>query len=120
MINIAEVITDPDFAQAYTLTRSSGQFGAGSWMENTPTTVSMYGPIVPTSDEDLQQVPEGDRATGMLTFYSTERIYRTHTDGTPGTSDIITWQGDKWRVIYIKNLSDYGAWKAIAARMTGS
>ena len=43
MINVAEVITDPDFAQPFTVVRSYGDFGAGGWIEG----------VAPTSGDSL-------------------------------------------------------------------
>ena len=117
---MGDIILDPDFAQGYVVTRSSGDFSEGGWKESTPTSINMVGPIYPSTQKELQQVPEGDRVTGMVTFLSTQQIYVTHRSGTkPGTSDKILWQGDYYRIVSIMNWSDFGVWLAIGCRIAG-
>jgi hypothetical protein len=36
-----------------------------------------------------------------------------------GTSDILVWQGIKYRVLAVRNYEQRGYWSAIAARMAG-
>jgi len=118
MIDLSEIAVDPDFSDTYTISRSSGYFGKGGWIE-TKSTISMYGAVTVATDEDLAQVPEGDRVTGMMNFYSTLQIYRTHNDPTSkGTSDQIIWNGVYYRVLSVRPpVANY--WKCTAARMSG-
>jgi len=119
MIDVSELIGDPDFEQGYTVTRSSGDFGAGGWKENTPVSIPMNGVITVARFKDLNQVPEADRVTGAMLFYSTQEIYVTHNDASKGTSDVITWNGDDYRIAYIWPYVDYGYWKAYGVRKRG-
>ena len=123
MIDVSEVVTDPDFAQTFSVSRSIGEFAEGGWVEATPVILTLYGPVVSASQEDLQQVPEGDRVVGAKAFYSTEKLYRTHKESGPqssGTSDRITWQGEEYRISAVFPFEDYGYWKAIAVRTKGA
>ena len=65
------------------------------------------------------QVPEGDRVTGALTFYSPAEICETRGGEYSGTSDVIEWRGDRYRVAKVWPYADYGYWKAYAVRMDG-
>lgn len=120
MINVGEIINDPDLCQSFTVSRSSGQFGAGGWMENAPTSLTLLGVITPSTADELQQVPEGDRVTGAMTFYSTVILFETHDDSQSGTSDILTWRGQKYRIVRVFPYEDYGYNKAVAVRMQGA
>jgi hypothetical protein len=119
MLDMSEVITDPDFAKEYNVYRSSGYFGEGGWIENDKTTLSVTGPILPTNSKDLQQVPEGDRIIGNMTFYSTIELFETRNGDNKGTSDELEWKGELYKIIKMLDFSDYGYYKAITARITG-
>lgn len=119
MINLAEVVTDPDFAQSFTLNRSSGSFGLGGWQDR-QTLVTMYGVIQPATARDLEQLPEGDRVKGTMLFHSIYPMYTTHmNDGQAGISDVIQWGGDNWRIAYVWPWQDFGFYKAAAVRLEG-
>lgn len=118
MINIAEVIENPDFTQAITIQRSSGSFELGGW-QNALTSVFVSAVVTVATAQDLSQVPQGDRVTGAMTFYSTEQIFQTHADGSPGTSDTIWWRGQQYRVAQVWPYADYGYWKALGLRISG-
>jgi hypothetical protein len=133
VINIAEIINDPDFAQEYTIKRDSGQFGPGGWQPNI-TTIPAYGPVTVADANTLDMIPEGDRPKGAMSFYSTTEIYETHTNnpkygqggagqggygGSQGTSDQIWWRNQKYRVSKVFPWADYGYWHAVGVRMSG-
>ncbi|MFC8686321.1 hypothetical protein [Brevibacillus porteri] len=115
MLNVSEVITDPDFAQTFIVHRKSNEWIAGR-PEETETIITMMGVITVADAKTLEQLPEGDRATGMMSFYATVSINTTNEEG---TSDQIEWCGDRYRVKKVFPYGDYGYWKAVAERMAG-
>jgi hypothetical protein len=117
MINVRELITDPDFSQKFTVYRSSGEFVNGRWVE-THTEVSMVGVIIPASAKELNMLPEADRVVGTISIYTKTPLYITSNDR-QGTSDKILWKGDLWKLISVNNYSDFGFYKGIAQRMAG-
>jgi hypothetical protein len=132
MIDVSEVITDPDFVQDFTLYRSSGLFAVGGWQENAPVKFDMTGVVFPTTSKDLNMMPEGDRVTESLTFYAPyidaygvnwgdELPFQvTRTGEEQGTSDQIDYNGVRYRIQSVKDYSAYGYCKAIGVRMDGS
>jgi hypothetical protein len=114
-IELADIITDPDFAESFTIRRSTGQFALGGYTTK-QTNIATMGVIRPTSPDDLDQLPEGDRVQGMVTFWSPVEIRVT---GTQGTSDVIFWDGDDYRILQVFPSGRFGFWKAIGTRMTG-
>lgn len=110
MINVSELITDPDFAQTYSIFRKSGQFTAGRWVQ-TETELTFTGPIQPATEKEIIQVPEGDRISEILVFYSTQEIYTTNNTG---TSDEIEWSGNRYKVEKVERYGDNGYYKALA------
>ena len=123
MISLSDIVQDSDLAQPFVILRSSGgAFVAGGWQEGEPQSIDAYGVVTPASEQQLQQVPEGDRVTEAKSFYSVTPMYRTHEwpSDNPGTSDILVWHGQKYRVAAVGQWGDYGFWYAVATRMAGS
>ena len=118
-ISLTRVVNSPAFAQEFTINRSSGTFQQGGYMSVT-TAIPFWGIIQPATEEDLAQVPEGDRSTGMMGFISEQPMYKTRTQGSvSGLGDTITWNGQEYRVVAIVPWKDFGFSKAIAARLSG-
>ena len=118
-ISLTRVANSPAFGQAYTVNRSTGSFQQGGYVSVT-TAIPFWGIIQPATEEDLAQVPEGDRATGMMGFISELPMYKTRAEGTTsGIGDTITWDGQLYRVVAVTKWKDFGFNKAIAARLSG-
>jgi len=120
-LSIAELITDPDFCQSFTVTRLTGSVVKGDFI-TTPETMQTTGIIRPANTKDIQMLPEGDRVTGLVTVYSSIQLYVTRAAGATraGLSDEITWQGEQYKIIQTANYSDYGYFKNMAVRKLGS
>lgn len=120
MIDLSDIAIDSDFAQTFTVYRSSGRWVAGRWVEATPTQIVMYGPVWVASEKDLVQVPEGDRVQGAMMFVSTQPIYTTRDGSADGTSDQILWDGEMYRIAKIFPWHKQGFYQAYAFRMRGA
>lgn len=120
MIDMSDIIIDPDFAQSYTVLRSNGSFVDGVWTEGTPTRIVMYGPITVMSPRELSQYPEGDRIKGGMNFFSTKPLYVTRTGQTPGISDKIMWRGEYYKLFNVAPYADYGFYKGSGERIKGA
>lgn len=123
-IQISELISDPDFAQAFTVTRTAGQWVSGVFTNDQPVYIPFIGVIEPMKTQDMLMFPEGDNIRGLVNVYTIEPIYTTRLDESTGTSgafsDEITWQGEQYKIIQVQNYSDFGYYKAIAARKLGA
>lgn len=119
MLDLSRVVNSPLFAQSFNIIRSSGgSFTAGIWNQ-TPSTIVSYGVISVATARELLQLPEADRIVGTMVFHSEQPIFETsQTRG--GTSDILMWRGEKYRVSLVRPYHDYGYWKAFAVRTQGS
>lgn len=115
MINVAELIRDPDFCQPYTLYRK-----VTTWLAGRPRQkeieIPRSGVIVAANSKDLLQVPEGDRVKGIVAVYDTELLAVTNE---AGTSDEIVWRGERYRLFQIWPYIDYGYYKALGERIAG-
>jgi hypothetical protein len=122
VINVADVVNDPDVAQSFTILRDSGgAYVNGVWTPGAPTTIPAYGPIRPATDRDIESLPEGDRIKEVKTFWSSQPMYGTRaTAGVGRSSDILTWLGLLYRVMSVAQSQDYGFYRAVAVRMKGN
>ena len=126
LVNVSRIIKDPKFNQAFTVRRSSGSFVNGRWVE-TYADLSFRGVISVADAKTLQAMPEGDRITGAIvihTLYS-DPIYTTRSEGDvsgtgPGTSDIIVWRSEHYRILKVDPYVDYGYFRAVAERIEGN
>jgi hypothetical protein len=119
MINVGEVVVDPDFAQEFNIYRTTGHFGPGGWIQDIPVIIPAYGVIYVASEKELAMFPEADRIKGSMAFVTPIEIMTTSADG-GNISDELEWYGEKYRVINVAPWSDYGFYLALAERMKGS
>jgi hypothetical protein len=117
LIQLGEVVNDPDFAQQFTVQRSTISWLNGI-VQSVVSTILVYGPISEVKARDLKMIPEGDRVHGARVFWSPQILYATHaTGGKGGLSDLILWNNHQWRVITVGQYQDYGFYRAIAVRL---
>jgi hypothetical protein len=115
MIDVAEVINDPDFAQEYPVYRKTGVMLGGRWVSSEKR-INTQGVVIAANTKDLLQVPEGDRVKGIMAFYSTEPLLVT---SEAGTSDEAVWQEERYRLFQLFPYKDYGYYKALGERIAG-
>lgn len=127
-INVSELITDPDFAQKFTIERSSGgQFVDGLYSA-TSTTFDVYGIVQPYQPKTVEFTPNGDQVTGDIKIWLTQQIFTTRetvtevstneTEIDSGISDIIVYKGERYKVTYAKDWIYHGYWSAVAKRIS--
>jgi hypothetical protein len=118
-VDLSEVVSDPDLAESFTITRNTGAFGSGGWIPNAPTVIPAYGIVSVAKQADLDAIPEADKISEAMVFHSTQEMFITNAAGS-ATSDTLQWQGTNYRVYSVANYSNRGYWKAIATKMAGS
>ncbi len=119
MINLSELVTDPDFAQPLTINRSTGAFALGGWQQGTPAPIPIIGVVTVAKERELAQVPEGDQVEGAMLFYSLQQLFLSKGAPDARTSDTITWRGDVYRLAQVWPYADFGYWKALGVRISG-
>jgi len=121
--NLQDVTNDPDLAEQATVLRSTGTFAAGGW-QSTTQTLQWWGVVTVASDRQLESLPEADRVHGARVFISEQQLYVTaaqREDGTAGTSDVLLYNGHKYRVASVGPYQNRGGfYSAVALRMQGS
>lgn len=123
MINVGNIVLDKAFAQSFTISRSSGSWVAGDFIEN-KTEIPLNGTIIPMSAKELQMLPEGERNSEWINIYTTEELYTTRLEneaaGTGALSDEVIWNGQAYRIKSVKNYSAFGYYKSEAQKLTGA
>ena len=122
MINIAEMMSDPDFAQEYSGIRTTGTWVNGKFVTSS-VNVYFYGPITAANVKDIQMLPEGDRVSGLMVFYTPEDnpFYVSQNNAEiEGISDYLIWRGNRYKVLQVYPYDDYGYMKAIGTRIGGA
>lgn len=125
MINVGRIVNSRNFAQpkGFKVYRTTGEWVSGRFVTKTPDTpLLLQGTVTVANSEDLEQVPEGDRVTGMMCFYSQQPIYVTRAEdelSAAGISDEIVWSGDRYRIVAVVPWRDFGYYKAFGVRMAG-
>ena len=122
MINIAELLSDPDFVQNVVVNRRVNQLvttgpGAG---EVTITTFLVTIPmcVQPVKDpDDLNVLPEGQRSNKTMKFYSLQALHCDDGDQSAGAADavfdVVQWNGEKYKLLHVRSWADYGYYEAI-------
>jgi hypothetical protein len=124
MINVSRVLSSKNFNQAFTVYRKKGHWDKGAIVQ-AEDTLTFQGVISVASPKEILQVPEGDRVSGIMVFYSSSEIYTTRAWGTEyqadyGTSDELVWRGERYKVVHVAPYGDYGYYKAFATYMEGT
>ena len=115
MIYVQELIHDPDFCDTFQLIRHIGsEWERGEQIVKTET-LTIEGIVSPATSKDIEMLPEGDRQTGMKTFYADVPMHVTDTEE---TSDICEYRGKQYKLLQVFDYSSNGYYKAIGT-MTG-
>jgi hypothetical protein len=119
MIDVSEVVTAPDLAQVFTVLRSTGAFVGGVWTSQT-TSIQLQGTISSASESEIEMIPQGDVVHELRVFYSDQPIFKTQEGiGSPGgSSDVIVWRGQQYRILRVAQYQDYGYYRAIGTRLS--
>jgi len=118
---LGDVILDGEMVDTYQVSRSKGKFVMGlGWQSEASSTFDVYGVVSAISGKDLQALPEADRIHQTRAFWSNVELFITHASAPAGTSDLIIWRGDKYRIVTVGQYENRGYWKAIAVRMAGN
>jgi hypothetical protein len=114
MIDISELVTDPDFAQDFDVIRYTGAFASEGVYTQTPgAPLRLTGSIQPASAKDTVQFQrEGERLGNMITVFCDQELQASDAKGQ--NSDVIVWRGSQYRVVQCRPWVDFGYWQVMA------
>jgi hypothetical protein len=104
---------DPDLCESFTIRRRLGKWGEGGYTVQSSNEKSVLGVAVATNSDDLEQLPEGDRTGGVMSFYA--RI-PMRVAGTEQMADEIIWSGNAYKVVAASDWKRHGFYKAVAIK----
>lgn len=104
-IDVSDLITDPDFADEFVVTRQVQTVGANGRTVVTTESIPMVGVIHTGVQNEFGQTPEYINAQKSITVICLDRIYDPVTGHSP---DIITWEEDSYLVKKAYNWSRQG------------
>lgn len=114
MIDVSELVVDPDFAQSFQVKRH----GAPTLSNEgeavaTFTVLDLYGVVQPASQNDvIKYLPEGQRQGNFISIWCKDEVRMGN--GQAQLPDIVMNHGGVYRVAFSKNWVDNGYWFAIA------
>jgi hypothetical protein len=115
-IDVTELFSDPDFAGAFTIIRTNGEWApGGEFAPGEPEHIPCVGAAQPARPAELALVPEGERKSGAVVFYVPD-AYEVRLTGQGGLSDKILWRGDIYKIVSIKEWKGHGWSKAVGIR----
>jgi hypothetical protein len=124
MINVAELITDPDFAQKYKVKRRIVEWAGGRFKEVSNKTIEFFGIVQPANTDDLEEIPEADRVKSVTKFfcrppkklYMSEGVASENPDEADRVIyDTIIYKGSEYKIIKVADWSGNGYIRAFAA-----
>jgi hypothetical protein len=113
MIDLGDLTVDPDFCEPFVIRRRTGAWGLGGYT-GSPADTPVLGVAIATNSDDLEQLPEGDKTAGMMTFYCRQPLRVAAVD--QGTDEIL-WSGNMYKVVEASDWKRHGFYKAIARKM---
>lgn len=109
LLNISELIGDPDFCQSFKVLRREGTWDKGRF-NTMEVEIDTYGVIDPQPTKEMQFDPNGVLLKGIIKVYTHLELYITqknNSDGKSYNSDIVIWQNNHYIVLDEDNYSDY-------------
>lgn len=104
--DVTMLLVDPDLgAQSFTVRRRKSEWAAGRMTVTSDETFTAVGIIQPTTPEQLQFFPEGERREGTISVYTKEILHLTEGEN---VSDDVTWNGEQYKIIRVDRWQDYG------------
>ena len=122
MINIGELITDPDFAQPGGVNFIRRKCDIVNHRPSvTETAMNVPGIITIASDTSVEKLPEADRSTEDIHIFTHEQLFTTGRKDDVAVndylSDIVIWQGVKYIVMKCMDDTQYGFCRSTATKL---
>lgn len=120
-LNLSRVVVSPRLRnpKPITVTRTTGEWIKGNWTPSiTPTILNPIAIEAGVSEEEVLQLPEGDRIQGLKKFFTTIPLQGATTGTTP--DQITSASGERFQVKTVDNRMVNGFYSAICVRIKGA
>ena len=119
-LNLSDIVASPEFSQQIEIERhQNGRFVKGRYQEDVKK-IKMMAVVSATDEKRLEMIPEGDRNDTTKTIHTVDRIYMTQSEKSRGenkTSDVVLYNGDRYKVIAVIDADDYGFTESIISKI---
>lgn len=115
-IDLSELTYDEDFCTTFRIEKHETTWNMGR-PETSSTVIPVTGIVMPSSAEDIEMLEEGDRKHGLKSFY-TNMAYMD-VSGTLTTSDVVIWNGKRYKLLHVFDYTPNGYCKAIGDLIGG-
>ncbi len=108
LLDVSDIVTDPDFADTFDVIRTTVGVGSGGRNEVTATQTfpGVVGTVTQNAGVALQRLAEGERTTSIISVLTPFRL----TDGAgPLGADQVVWSGRTYTVMNVSDWSRFGA-----------
>ena len=117
-MNITDAIFDPELGMTSFSVSRLVYTRTPSGTTSQAATASALGTIHPAAAEELQLLPEEERGETAIVFHTDFALSTGSDRGKTYTApDRITWNGNTWRVVSVRDWSMFGYYKALAVRL---
>lgn len=109
LIDVSELLSDPDFADSFTYdrrTQTVGDNGRASF--TTDAGIEIMGSVQPGGNDALQRFPDSARPSGWIRVY-TQTILVPHDEAAGVYGDVLNWKGGRYQVRSADDWSQFGA-----------
>lgn len=105
LIDVSELLSDPDFVDDFAVVRSTRTVGTDGRTVDVPGYYYTYGCVQPAKESQLRQLPEADRVGDFISVVTVFQLYAL-TDST--APDIVQWNCRNYRVKVTRDWTNYG------------
>jgi hypothetical protein len=107
LIDVSELLTDPDFTNTVTLIRRASTVNIYGENVMTETQSTITAVVQGANTESLERVPEGARLSDLIDVYYKGQLTA---ESPSGYADIIVWGGKRYQVFeVVEDFMNFGA-----------
>lgn len=106
LISVAELLSDPDFADEFTLIRRYTSTGTDGRAVHVEGRLDLMGVVQPAGPSAVTLLPEGARVSTAIVIFTAHKLLAAREDG---AADEVLWNGGRY---VVRSVADWGRWGA--------
>ena len=107
LLDVSEIILDPDFFDDFTVVSTTRVMGAGAWRSDAPGYAMPQTGVVIPSKSQMVRLPDGSRLSASIDIYTraalTNGAKAVGDDVNSCLADIVTWRGRAYTVAAVED-----------------
>ena len=116
MIDVSRVLTDPEMgATGFTIVRTKYRRNKGELIPET-VRIPTAGVIHPGTPEMMELLPAEEKTDELIAIYTSSMLTTGENDGGArfASPDRIEYKGKQWRIVRVRDFSDFHYYQALA------